>query len=90
MAERSQQVECIRMLDLGQYLLRFQLLYGGPLRCVTDAVRPMILTPRDDDRKRILGKKKTPPRGGGGPTMLISLRSIYRPSITETLNACSS
>ena len=78
------------MLDLGQYLLRFQLLYGVPPRPETEAERAFIVTLRPSDRKRSLGKKKRRPVRGGGPTMLISLKSIYRPSITETLNACSS
>ena len=35
--------------------------------------------------KRNFGQKKRRPVRGGGPTMLISLRSIYNPTITESL-----
>ena len=58
------------MLDLGQYLLRFQLLYGVPPRPETEAERAFIVTLRPSDRKRSLGKKKRRPVRGGGPTML--------------------
>ena len=52
------------MLDLGQYLLRFQLLYGVPPRPETEAERAFIVTLRPSDRKRSLGKKKNAARLG--------------------------
>ena len=60
-------------------------------QCVKPRARPTKPLPQLIAPGSLLfGQKKTPPRGGGGPTMLISLRSIYNPRVTESLRICSS
>ena len=44
------------------------------------------MPPEESGGFLFLGKKKRRPVRGGGPTMLISLESIYRASVMETLS----